>query len=154
MTHIIVNAYFCIILQMLYWRIMVKRLEPTTGVHSNLYLMSTNSLIIWDYPQTWRPGPYSDNFQHIRRVSKISYTNPDWRRWRTSTMLWNNKQVAIVTVKCNARWQRKAAQSNSTNGRVKPQRDDQIFNLSTLWCREITILLFMYLAIKQNSAKY
>ena len=38
----------------------------------------------------------------------------------------------------------KAEKSNSTYDKAKPHRDDRIFNLSTLWCRDFTELIQLY----------
>ena len=37
----------------------------------------------------------------------------------------------------------KASQSKSLYDRAKPQRDDQIVNLSTLWCQDVTEILLL-----------
>ena len=48
-------------------------------------------LDIWSYLLMWIPGPYSDTFQRIRRVCRISYTDLNWQILSTSTTLWSNK---------------------------------------------------------------
>ena len=66
------------------------------------------TLEIRSYLSTWRPGPYSDTFLHIRRVSRISYTDLNWLILRTSNTLWSIKQVDMVPVKCDAHRQWKS----------------------------------------------